>query len=130
MADNAGSVFQVSPEMRALAEQSVVQAKQAFDSVVIAAKGAVSNIEGQAVAAQASAKNVQQKAIAFAGQNVDASFEFARRVLAAQTGEDVARIQAEYLKSQMQALSEQARELGVAFVGAAGGRPGSASQKD
>lgn len=70
MADNAGSLFQVPPEMRAFAEQSVVQAKQAFDSVVTAAKGTVSNLEGQTAAAQAGARNVQQKAIAFAGQNV------------------------------------------------------------
>jgi len=107
--------------MRAFAEQSVVQAKQAFDSVVIAAKGAVSNLEGQAVAAQAGAKNVQQKAITFAGRNVDASFEFAQRLLAAKTGEDVAKIQSEYLQSQMRALSDQARELGVALTGAAAG---------
>ena len=121
MTDNTGSVFQVPPEMRALAEQSVVQAKQAFDSVVTAAKGAVSNFEDQAAAAQAGAKSVQQKAMTFAGQNVDASFEFARRLLAAKTGEDVARIQSEYLQSQMRALSDQARELGVALSGAAGG---------
>jgi phasin len=123
MADNAGSVFQIPPEMRAFAEQSVVQAKQAFDSVVIAAKGAVSNLEGQAAAAQAGARNVQQKAIAFAGQNVDASFEFARRVLAARSGEDMAKIQAEFVRSQMRVLSEQARDLGIALAGAAGGSP-------
>lgn len=130
MADNSGSVFQVPPEMRALAEQSVVQAKQAFDSVVVAAKGAVSNLEGQAAAAQAGAKSVQEKAITFAGQNVDASFEFARRLLAARTGEDVAKIQAEFLQSQMHALSDQARELGVALAGAAGGPAGTAPTKD
>lgn len=130
MADNPGSVFQVPPEMRALAEQSVVQAKQAFDSVVVAAKGAMSNLEGQAAAAQAGAKSVQQKAMTFAGQNVDASFEYARRLLAAKTGEDVARIQAEYLQSQMQALSDQARELGVVLAGAAGGPVPKGSGKD
>jgi phasin len=130
MADNAGSHFHIPPEMRAFAEQSVVQAKQAFDSVVTAAKGTVSNLEGQAAAAQAGARNVQQKAIAFAGQNVDASFEFARRVLAAQTGEDMAKIQAEFVRSQMQVMSDQARELGAALAGAAGQPPGATSEKD
>jgi phasin len=115
------SAFQVPPEMRAFAEQSVVQAKQAFDSVVSAAKGTMSSLEGQAAAAHAGVRDVQRKAIAFAEQNVDASFDFARRLLAAKTGEDVAKIQAEFLRSQIETFGEQTRELGVAVTGAARG---------
>ena len=64
--------------MRAFAEQSVEQARKAFDSVMATAQSAASAIEGQAIAAQAGAKDVQRKAVAFAERNVDASFDFAR----------------------------------------------------
>ena len=76
--------FQVPPEMRAFAEQSVEQAKKAFDSVMTAAQSAASAIEGQTVAAQAGAKDVQRKAVAFAERNVDASFDFAQQAAGGQ----------------------------------------------
>ena len=120
MADLSKQNFQVPPEMRAFAEQSVEQARKAFDSVMTAAQSAASAIEGQTVAAQAGAKDVQRKAVAFAERNVDASFDFARKLLAAKDGEEVLNLHAEYVKACMQALSEQARELGQTAGRAAG----------
>jgi phasin len=120
MADLSKQNFQVPPEMRAFAEQSVEQARKAFDSVMTAAQSAASAIEGQTVAAQAGAKDVQRKAVAFAERNVDASFDFARKLLAAKDGEEVMKLHAEYVKACMQALSEQARELGQTAGRAAG----------
>src|SRR5262245_1227915 len=55
MAKEAGG-FEVPREMRNLAEQSVQQARQAFDSFISAAQKAATNIEGQASVAQASAR--------------------------------------------------------------------------
>ena len=123
MADLSKQNFQVPPEMRAFAEQSVEQARKAFDSVMTAAQSAASAIEGQTVAAQAGAKDVQRKAVAFAERNVDASFDFARKLLAAKDGEEVMKLHAEYVKACMQALSEQARELGQTAGRAAGAKP-------
>ena len=94
--------------------------RKAFDSVMTAAQSAASAIEGQTVAAQAGAKDVQRKAVAFAERNVDASFDFARKLLAAKDGEEVLKLHAEYVKACMQALSEQARELGQTAGRAAG----------
>ncbi len=90
--------FRVPPEMLSFAEQSVEQAKKAFDSVMTAAKSAASAIEGQTIAAQAGAKDMQRKAVAFAEHNVDASFDFATRLLAAKDGEEVMKLHADYVK--------------------------------
>ncbi len=43
----ASDRFEVPPEMRALAEKSVEQARQAFDGFISAAHQAVSAFEGQ-----------------------------------------------------------------------------------
>ena len=121
MADhNTTTSFQVPPEMRAFAEQSVEQARKAFDSVMTAAQSAASAIEGQTAAAQAGAKDVQRKAVAFAEHNVDASFNFASKLLAAKDGEEVMKLHADYVKTHMQALSDQARELGQTAARATG----------
>ena len=80
----ASDRFEVPAEMRAFAEKSVEQARQAFDGFISAAHHAVSAFEGQAETARKGAKDMQ----------------------------DVLRLQAEYIRRQMQALTEQAKELG------------------
>jgi phasin len=122
MADQRTPNFQIPPEMRSLAEQSVAQARKAFDGFMTAAQSAVSTLEGQAAAAQAGAKDMQQKAVAFAEHNVAASFDFAQKLLKAKDAEEVMKLQADYVKAQMQALGEQARELGQSATKAATGR--------
>ena len=112
MADPTKPGFQIPPEMRSFAEQSVEQAKKAFDSVMTAAQRAASALEGQATASQAGARDVQRKAVAFAEHNVDASFDFARRLLAAKDAEEMMRLHADFVKTQIQVLAEQVRELG------------------
>jgi phasin len=120
MADHTMASFQVPDEMRAFAEQSVDQARKAFDNVMTAAQSAASAIEGQTTAAQAGAKDVQRKALAFAEHNVDASFEFARKLLAARDGEEVMELHTDYAKTQVQTLGKQAQELGQAAARATG----------
>ena len=122
MADQRTPNFQIPPEMRSFAEQSVAQARKAFDGFMTAAQSAVSTLEGQAAAAQAGAKDVQQKAVTFAEHNVAASFDFAQKLLKAKDAEEVMKLQADYVKAQMQALGEQARELGQSATKAATGR--------
>jgi phasin len=112
MADRGMQNFQIPPEMRSFAEQSVVQAQKAFDGFMTAAQSAVSTLEGQAATAQTGAKGVQRKAVAFAEHNVDASFDFARQLLTAKDTGEMVRLHAEYVKTQIEALTEQARELG------------------
>lgn len=104
--------FEAPQDMRRFAEQSVEQARNAFDGFITAAQKAMSTFEGQTAAAQASAKDIGQKAITFAQHNVAASFEFAQRIARARDMQEVMQLQAEFMKAQMQTLAEQAKDIG------------------
>jgi len=98
--------------MLALAEKSVEQARQAFDIFISAAQHAVSTAENQAASVQAGAKEVGELAMGFAERNITSSFEFAQRLLQAKEPKDVMALHAEYVSSQIAALTEQGKELG------------------
>ena len=68
--------------------------------------------KGQAQTARKGAKDVTEKAMTFAEQNIASSFEFAQQLVRAKDVQEVLRLQADYVQRQMQVLSEQARELG------------------
>ena len=106
--------FQIPPEMRAFAEKSVEQARQAFDGFLTAAQRTVTTFEGQAQAAQRGAKDVGEKALDFAEQNIASSFEFAQKLVRAKDIQEVMALQQEFLQSQMKTMSEQAKDLGSA----------------
>jgi phasin len=98
--------------MRAFAEKSFEQARLAFDGFVAAASRTVSTFEGQAESARLGAKDIGQKAMVFAGQNITNAFEFAQKLVHAKGVEEILKLQADYIRNQVQALSEQAKELG------------------
>jgi phasin len=112
MASNRADQFQIPPEMRAMAEKSVEQAKQAVEGFMTAAHNTVTAFEGQAEAARKGAKDVGQKAIDFAGQNIASSFELAQKLVRAKDVQEMMELQASYIRTQMQVLNEQAKELG------------------
>ena len=95
--------FEIPPEMRAFAEKSVEQARQAFDGFISAAHQAVSTFEGQAETARKGAKDVTEKAMTFAERNIAGSFELAQQLVRASDAQEVMRLQAD---------AEQAKELG------------------
>jgi phasin len=105
--------FDVPTQMRQFAEQSVAQARKAVDGFLTAAQKTASTIEAQAATAQSGAKGVQEKAMSFAEQNIASSFEFAERLVRAKDIQEVMALQQEFLKSQMQAMTEQAKDLGA-----------------
>jgi phasin len=106
-----GTRFDIPADMLALAEKSVEQAKQAFDIFISAAQHAVSTAETQAATAQAGAKQVGELAMGFAERNIASSFEFAQKLLQAKEPKDVMAMHAEYVNTQIAALTDQAKEL-------------------
>lgn len=118
MADNTFNTL-FPPEMRAFAEQSMAQAQKAFDELMAATQRTVSTFEGQTTSAQSGFRGLQQKVVSFSERNVAASFDFAQNLLHAKDGEEVVRLHAEYVKAQIQALSEQARDLAQSAAAAA-----------
>ena len=108
----ASDRFEVPPELRTFAERSVEQARQAFDGFISAAHHAMSTFEGQAETARKGAKDVTEKAMTFAERNMTSAFAFAHDLVRARNLQEVLRLQADYIRHQMEALTEQARELG------------------
>jgi phasin len=104
--------FEIPAEMRAFAERSFEQAKLAFDKFMDAAQSTMNTFEGQSKVAQASAKEVTQKIKDFAEQNVAAAFDHSQKLVQAKDAQTLLTLHGEFVQSQMQVLTEQARVLG------------------
>ena len=104
--------FEIPVQMRAFAEQSFDQAKEAFDKFMSAAHTTMATIEGQSKAAQAGAKDINEKVMTFAAQNVATAFDYAQKLVHAPDPQALLQLHSEYVRSQMQVLSEQAKVLG------------------
>ena len=111
MAKNDNLNFEIPAEMREFAEKSVAQVKQAFDGFIAATQHAVGTAETQAKTVQSGVKEASQLAMSFAERNISASFDFAQKLLKAKDAKEVMTLQTEYLKNQIAALTEQAKEL-------------------
>jgi hypothetical protein len=105
-AEDCADHFQVSADMRALAEKSVEQARQAFDGFIGAAQHAV-DMFGET--AGKGAKDVVEKAVTFAEKDMAISFDFARKLVRARGVQDVLRLHTEYVNAQLQLFSEHVR---------------------
>ena len=118
MADNPWN-FDVPTQMRQFAEQSVEQAKKAVDGFLTAAQKTAAAIETQANTAQSGAKDVRERVMSFAEQNIANSFEYAQKLVRAKDVQEVMALQQEFLSAQMQAMQAQAKDLGSAATQAA-----------
>lgn len=104
--------FEIPAEMRAVAERSVEQAKLAFNNYMQAAQEAVSTFEERVKASQVGAQGISKKAMNFAERNVITAFEFAQKVVQAKDVQELVRMQAEFVQTQIQVLGEQLKDLG------------------
>jgi phasin len=111
MANGTNTNFEIPPEMRAMAEKSVEQARKAFDVFATAAQQAVTTAENQAKGVQSGAREAGQLAMRFAERNIASSFDFARALVRAKDSREVMALHAEYANSQIATLTEQAKEL-------------------
>ena len=112
MAKDPFEQFAMPNELRSFAEQSVAQARKAVDGFIEAANKAVGQMRGRAEAAHSGATELAHKSMAYAEQNVAATFEFAQKLMRAKDAAELMAVQAEFLTRQMQTLSSQVQELG------------------
>lgn len=103
--------FNAPPEMRAFAEKSVEQAKQAFETFVSAAQSAANTMTSQAATVQSGAREIGDLAMQFAERNMTSSFELAEKLVRAKDVDEVVALHGAFVKRQMEALTEQARKL-------------------
>ncbi|MBD8878126.1 phasin [Roseibium polysiphoniae] len=107
--DNDG--FEIPDQMRDFAEKSVDQARKAFDDFMNVTQKAVENVEDSTSVAKSGASDVNRKTLSFAEEHMDAAFKFAQQLVRAKDVEEMMGLQQTYLRSQMEALGEQARDL-------------------
>ena len=119
MANDPTWNFDVPTQMRQFAEQSVEQAKKAVDGFLTAAQKTATTLETQANTAQAGVKDVREKVMGFAEENINNSFDFAQKLVRAKDIQEVMRLQQEFLAQQMQAMQSQAKDLGASAAQAA-----------
>ncbi len=112
MAKDPFQPFAMPNEIRAFIEQSVAHARSTFDGFIQAANKAMGQFEGRAEAARGGASEIARKSMAYAEQNMAATFEFAEKLMHAKDASEVVRLQSEFLSRQMQTLSAQVQELG------------------
>ncbi|MDQ0392699.1 phasin [Labrys monachus] len=104
--------FEIPADMREVAEKSVEQAKKAFDSFMGAAFKAAGALEESSDTLQAGTKDISRKALTYAEQNVAAALDFASKVVKAGDPQQVLHLQSEFIRSQLQAFGEQAKDIG------------------
>lgn len=112
--------YEIPNEMRDFAEKSVDQARKAFEGYMDAAQQAVGKMETAAQAAGVGARDATSKAVSFAGHNVNAAFDLARKLVSARDLQEVLTIQSEFAKAQLAAMQTQAQDLAAMAQTAAG----------
>jgi phasin len=112
MATNQTPNYEVPAEMRDFAEKSVEQARKAMDGFISAAQKTVDTFEGSANTVQASAKDATRKTFSYAEQNIAAAFDLAQRMVRAKDMQEAMQIQAEFVRSQFEAMQTQMKEFG------------------
>lgn len=115
MSETGRDQFEMPQDLREMAEASFNQARKAFETFVSAAHNAADTIEGQGATMRANAKDIGAKAIGFAEQNVQASLDYAQKLLTTRDLAEIMRLHSEYVQAQMRALTEQASEIGQAI---------------
>jgi phasin len=113
MTTKFGPDLELPAEMRAIAEKNVAQARQAFETLFQNARESVGDTEGHFEDVRTGIKDLRQKAIGLMEANVEASFDFLHRLVAAKSPQEMMSLQAEFLSSQMKSVAEQAKSLGV-----------------
>lgn len=105
--------YEIPHELRDFAERSVDQARKAFEGFVSVAQKAAGTVDGAATEARSGAKHVGAQIFGYAEQNVNAAFDLAQKLVHVKDPQEAFTLQSDYLKAQINALQNQAKELGA-----------------
>ena len=103
--------FEVPGQAREFLEKSIDQARSAFEAISGAAEKAVSSFE---LALPGAAKDVNSKIFAATQANIEATFDFAKKLAQAKDPQEVLRLHADFAKAQAESFQKQASEVGAA----------------
>lgn len=111
--------FEIPQNMRELAEQSLEQAKTAYNQFMESSRNAQEVLEQSSDTMTSSAKEVQQKAIEYAESNMQAGFDLANKLVLAKDMMEALQIQSTYTRQQMESYTRQVQELSSLMASAA-----------
>jgi phasin len=108
---NAAKDVRIPENFQALAEDSVVKTREAYQKINTAAKDSAKVIEEVMLAAHAGAKAIGEKVLQNTVVNTEAAFDAAQAIARARTLPEAARLQADFVQQQLAAAGAQSREL-------------------
>jgi hypothetical protein len=99
-------------KMREMAQTTLDKAKDAVSKYIVESQKMRAKVDSSVQASYSSAKDMNEKAVAFAEANVVAGFELAERLLQAKDPQEMGAVYQSHLKEQMEKMNAQFRELG------------------
>src|SRR5215213_9551817 len=92
--------FRVPEEMRTMAERSVTQARQALENYLQAARRTSESMGQTSDKVQASSKDMAQRTLSAAEQNIRTSLDYAERLVRARDVQEMVQIQSDFARTQ------------------------------
>ena len=102
-------------KMREMAQTTLDKAKDAVSKYMAESQKLREKADSGVRATYSTAKEMNEKAVAYAEANVAAGFELAQRLLQAKDPQEMGSVYQSHLKEQMERMSTQFRELGSAM---------------
>jgi hypothetical protein len=102
-------------KMREMAQTTLDKAKDAVSKYMAESQKLREKADSGVRATYSTAKEMNDKAVAFAEANVVAGFDLAQKLLRAKDPQEMGAIYQNYLKEQMEKMNAQFRELGSAM---------------
>ena len=99
-------------KMREMAQTTLDKAKDAVSKYMVESQKMRAKVDSSVQASYSSAKEMNEKAVAFAEANVVAGFELAERLLQAKDPQEMGAVYQSHLKEQIEKMNAQFRELG------------------
>jgi len=96
--------FEIPTDMRKMTEQSMEQVRSAINGYLQFFQRAIpGNVMG--------GSELSNKVLGYAELNVASAFEFAQRLVQVRDVDELTKLQMEFVRGQMQAITEQAKDL-------------------
>ena len=96
--------FEIPTDMRKMTEQSMEQVRRAINSYLhFLQRGIPSIVMGKS--------ELSNKVFRYAERNVASAFDFTQKLVQVRDIQDLPRLQTEFVQAQMQAMTEQAKDL-------------------
>jgi hypothetical protein len=99
-------------KMREMAQATLDKARDAVSKYMVESQKIREKADSSVRASYSTAKEMNEKAVAFAEANVTAGFELAQRLLQARDPQEMGLVYQNHLKEQLAKMNAQFRELG------------------